>query len=288
MAADGSDNGCSRKVFTRVTARSVLAAFLFSSTTGTPSEVHAFCGEPYPYWAYYIGFDEFMIPFKRGDFEGELSARTVGDARKAKSVSESASRREYDTYFQKCLTCASYVNRWQDHAAPVHLRHLSAGGCIPSPAVSFGLLAYRLYLRHVRLASGNQMDSSSCQAATFRLSNQESGNAVDLPAKIEGSSNLFWLRKCPWVLSAKRHPAILYWLQAKHNPLVVIPGGPGLPYEYLETLEGLCKEDRMVVEFDPIGTGSSSPLPEGAASADLVSTQAVMAQVRKIACWQLS
>lgn len=49
--------------------------------------------------------------------------------------------------------------------------------------------------------------------------------------------------------------------QAQHNPLVIIPGGPGLPHDYLETLEGAAKDDRLVVLFDPIGTGNSTALP---------------------------
>lgn len=68
--------------------------------------------------------------------------------------------------------------------------------------------------------------------------------------------------------------------KANHHPLVVIPGGPGLPHDYLETLEGAAKDDRVVVMFDPIGTGNSSALPAQDAASGLVGTSAVVAQVR--------
>jgi pimeloyl-ACP methyl ester carboxylesterase len=44
----------------------------------------------------------------------------------------------------------------------------------------------------------------------------------------------------------------------KVRPLLVIPGGPGLPHEYLETLEAVAKTNRRVLEFDPLGTGRSA------------------------------
>lgn len=71
--------------------------------------------------------------------------------------------------------------------------------------------------------------------------------------------------------------------QAGHSPLVVIPGGPGLPYNYLETLEGASKDDRVVVLFDPIGTGNSTALPANVRSSapDLLGTRCLLAQVRK-------
>lgn len=46
--------------------------------------------------------------------------------------------------------------------------------------------------------------------------------------------------------------------KAQVRPVLLIPGGPGLPHDYFETLEGLVKTDRRVVEFDPIGTGQST------------------------------
>lgn len=70
-------------------------------------------------------------------------------------------------------------------------------------------------------------------------------------------------------------------VQAKHSPLVIIPGGPGLPHDYLETLEGASKDDRVVVLFDPIGTGNSTALPADVRSSapGLLGTQGLVAQV---------
>ncbi|CAM9236611.1 unnamed protein product, partial [Choristocarpus tenellus] len=113
---------------------SALATSCVAATIGNPSQAAAFCGDPYPSWAYFLDFDEVMIPFNFQGYSGELLVRTVGNKKAA--------------------------------------------------------------------------------------------------------------------------------AKAKHNPIVVIPGGPGLPHDYLETLEGASQDDRVVVEFDPIGTGSSSDLPK--------------------------
>ncbi|CAM9360911.1 unnamed protein product, partial [Discosporangium mesarthrocarpum] len=131
---------------------SLVAASLVIDA-GNPSVADAFCGNPYPSWAYYVGFNEVMVPFKFEGYSGEVAARTVGDNKAAKS--------------------------------------------------------------------------------------------------------------------------------AKHSPLVVIPGGPGLPHDYLETLEGASKEDRVVVDFDPIGTGLSSAIAEDARKnmPNLFSTRCLSAQV---------
>lgn len=78
-------------------------------------------------------------------------------------------------------------------------------------------------------------------------------------------------------LSPRQHPTN----QAQHNPVVIIPGGPGLPHDYLETLEGAAKDDRLVVLFDPIGTGNSTALPADALekSPSLLGTASLIAQV---------
>lgn len=69
--------------------------------------------------------------------------------------------------------------------------------------------------------------------------------------------------------------------QAQHNPVVIIPGGPGLPHDYLETLEGAAKDDRLVVLFDPIGTGNSTALPADVVEkpSGLLGTSSLIAQV---------
>jgi pimeloyl-ACP methyl ester carboxylesterase len=46
-------------------------------------------------------------------------------------------------------------------------------------------------------------------------------------------------------------------VHATVRPLLVIPGGPGLPCDYLENFEAVTKLDRRVLEFDPLGTGRS-------------------------------
>lgn len=69
--------------------------------------------------------------------------------------------------------------------------------------------------------------------------------------------------------------------QAQHNPVVIIPGGPGLPHDYLETLEGAAKDDRVVLLFDPIGTGNSTALPADVLekAPSLLGTASLVAQV---------
>lgn len=42
------------------------------------------------------------------------------------------------------------------------------------------------------------------------------------------------------------------------SPILLIPGGPGLAHDYMETLEALVFHERRIITFDPIGTGQSS------------------------------
>uniref|UniRef100_A0A7S3XPS5 AB hydrolase-1 domain-containing protein n=1 Tax=Heterosigma akashiwo TaxID=2829 RepID=A0A7S3XPS5_HETAK len=58
-----------------------------------------------------------------------------------------------------------------------------------------------------------------------------------------------------------------YEKRVKRKPLIVLPGGPGLSHDYLETLEAVSQTQRRVVLFDPLGTGQSGPRPPAAASA---------------------
>lgn len=62
---------------------------------------------------------------------------------------------------------------------------------------------------------------------------------------------------------------------------MIIPGGPGLPHDYLETLEGAAKDDRLVVLFDPVGTGNSTALPAEVVekAPGLLGTASLIAQV---------
>lgn len=54
-----------------------------------------------------------------------------------------------------------------------------------------------------------------------------------------------------------------------------------MPHDYLETLEGAAKDDRVVLLFDPIGTGNSTALPADvtANAPDLLGTSSLVAQV---------
>src|SRR5262245_53352291 len=40
-------------------------------------------------------------------------------------------------------------------------------------------------------------------------------------------------------------------------PLVCVPGGPGLPHDYLEPLSVIAEHGRPVVFYDPLGSGRS-------------------------------
>jgi pimeloyl-ACP methyl ester carboxylesterase len=55
-------------------------------------------------------------------------------------------------------------------------------------------------------------------------------------------------------------------LASKVRPVVLIPGGPGVPHNYLETMDAIAKTDRQVLSFDPLGCGDSVPadFPEAA------------------------
>lgn len=83
------------------------------------------------------------------------------------------------------------------------------------------------------------------------------------------------------ITTTKTNNIITNTNQAQHNSLVVIPGGPGLPHDYLETLEGAAKDDRVVILFDPIGTGNSTALPADVAAnaPGLLGTASLIAQV---------
>jgi L-proline amide hydrolase len=48
-------------------------------------------------------------------------------------------------------------------------------------------------------------------------------------------------------------------------PLVIVPGGPGLPHGYLRSLIALTRPGRPVICYDPLGCGQSEPDPDAAA-----------------------
>lgn len=50
---------------------------------------------------------------------------------------------------------------------------------------------------------------------------------------------------------------------AAEIPLIVVPGGPGLPHGYLRSLAALARPGRPVVFYDPLGCGRSQVHTEG-------------------------
>lgn len=86
-AAEGGGAASSRGEFlSRVAAGTFAAAGCAAAAVGTPEEAGAFCGEPYPYWAYFMDFDEVFVPFKFEGYSGKLFARTVGNGKEQKKV----------------------------------------------------------------------------------------------------------------------------------------------------------------------------------------------------------
>lgn len=60
---------------------------MLSVSLGGPKRAIGFCGEPYPYWAYYIDFDEVSVPFEFQGYSGQVFARTVGNVKEQKKAS---------------------------------------------------------------------------------------------------------------------------------------------------------------------------------------------------------
>lgn len=67
-------------------AAGTLAAVGCAAAGARPEEAGAFCGEPYPYWAYFMDFDEVFVPFAFEGYSGKLFARTVGNGKEQKKV----------------------------------------------------------------------------------------------------------------------------------------------------------------------------------------------------------
>lgn len=75
-----------REFLEHVAARVVGLGVASGALMGGPAEAKAFCGEPYPYWAYYVDFDEVFVPFQFEGYSGKIFARTVGNAKEQKKV----------------------------------------------------------------------------------------------------------------------------------------------------------------------------------------------------------
>lgn len=87
LRAAGGDGASNRGEFlSRVAAGTLAAGTCTAAAAGRPEEARAFCGEPYPYWAYFTDFDEVFIPFKFEGYSGKLFARTVGNEKEQTKV----------------------------------------------------------------------------------------------------------------------------------------------------------------------------------------------------------
>lgn len=75
---DASGN---RLDFVGSVARTTLlsSGLIAAEVVGQPQATGAFCGKPYPRWAYFVNFDEGVIPFSFEGFSGDLFLRTVGN-----------------------------------------------------------------------------------------------------------------------------------------------------------------------------------------------------------------
>jgi hypothetical protein len=72
--------------------RAQLAAAAASALAIVNSRVKpadAFCGEPYPVWAYNLDFEEGEIPLKAGPYNEKLFIRVVGSDKKERKVKHS-------------------------------------------------------------------------------------------------------------------------------------------------------------------------------------------------------
>lgn len=56
------------------------------------------------------------------------------------------------------------------------------------------------------------------------------------------------------------HYRIVGRLEEGKTPLVVVHGGPGMTWDYLEELDALASAERAVVYYDQVGNGGSRPL----------------------------
>lgn len=76
------DTSSSRQEFLEVTSSKVLStsfAIAMAESIRQAPVADAFCGKPYPRWAYFVNFDEVLVPFTFGGYSGELFVRSVGN-----------------------------------------------------------------------------------------------------------------------------------------------------------------------------------------------------------------
>jgi hypothetical protein len=87
----GQDFAFSRDQMVKTTAGVALGLLGGMAIGGAPDPAVAWCGRPFPPWAYYLKFNEGLMPFEcqvGGEtFKGDLFLRVVGDPKKEKKVS---------------------------------------------------------------------------------------------------------------------------------------------------------------------------------------------------------
>lgn len=72
----------SRQEFLEAASSKVLStsfAIAMTESIGQAPAADAFCGKPYPRWAYFVDFDEVLVPFTFEGYSGKLFVRTVGN-----------------------------------------------------------------------------------------------------------------------------------------------------------------------------------------------------------------
>lgn len=93
MNANAGGESDRREFLARVAAGAVVGGLSsLAVAAGSPAPAGAFCGETYPYWAYYVDFDETFVPFEFEGYSGKLFTRTVGNAKEQKKVSARVTR----------------------------------------------------------------------------------------------------------------------------------------------------------------------------------------------------
>lgn len=120
---DAQEGGCDRLEFLKATARrtavvatSGVAASSVSGgrKSGGPQAAEAFCGEPYPYWAYFTDFDEGFVQFELEGYKGQLWVRTVGNQKEQEKVVTGMDRERRGASVFVC-SCVSYTKRKTDN-----------------------------------------------------------------------------------------------------------------------------------------------------------------------------
>lgn len=96
LTTEHEDTSFGRADFLKTVTRSVFSmsgVVAVAGLTGQPPAASAFCGNPYPRWAYFTDFDETFVPFNFEGYSGELFVRTVGNIKDQTKVRSAEARR---------------------------------------------------------------------------------------------------------------------------------------------------------------------------------------------------